>query len=177
MIDWTRPHMIDWTKPVITKNGYSIQDIKSYTTINGREMMSGSISVCGESFVIIWDKSTGAHVVQQAQATSRRYAERCIRAQGNLHERSGCGDKQKTRQRLLVRRHQGAARCETGRAEWRHAARDGVIAMNLYCCGCSEEITASLTDGKEIYPHRPDLYDLPFWKCDICGNLCGKAEK
>src|SRR4051812_9276717 len=43
----------------------------------------------------------------------------------------------------------------------------------LYCCGCSLDISARLTDGREVYPHRPDLYDLPFWKCDACGNHVG----
>lgn len=32
--------------------------------------------------------------------------------------------------------------------------------MNLYCTGCEEEIEARLTNGKERYPHRPDLYEL-----------------
>jgi len=27
--------------------------------------------------------------------------------------------------------------------------------------------------GKEIYPHRADLYQKPFWKCDRCGNYVG----
>lgn len=45
--------------------------------------------------------------------------------------------------------------------------------MKLYCCGCEEKIPARLTDGTEIYPHRPDLADLPFWKCDACGNFVG----
>jgi hypothetical protein len=30
-----------------------------------------------------------------------------------------------------------------------------------------------LTNGGEVYPHRPDLWDLPFWKCDGCGNYVG----
>ena len=28
--------------------------------------------------------------------------------------------------------------------------------------------TARLTDGAEIYPHRPDLADKPIWACTIC---------
>lgn len=49
--------------------------------------------------------------------------------------------------------------------------------MNLYCCHCQTEVDARLTDGSEIYPHRPDLHALPFWKCDRCGNFVGCAHK
>lgn len=43
----------------------------------------------------------------------------------------------------------------------------------LYCCQCEADVEARLTDGREAYPHRPDLHDLPFWKCDDCGNFVG----
>lgn len=49
--------------------------------------------------------------------------------------------------------------------------------MKIYCCGCGDKIEARLTDGKEIYPHRSDLYSLPFWKCDVCGNFVGCHHK
>ncbi len=49
--------------------------------------------------------------------------------------------------------------------------------MLIYCCGCSEKIKARLTDGEEIYRHRKDLYLLPFWKCDYCGNFVGCHHK
>lgn len=49
--------------------------------------------------------------------------------------------------------------------------------MKIYCTGCEEEVNARLTDGKERYPHRPDLYDLPFWKCDTCKNYVGCHHK
>lgn len=29
-----------------------------------------------------------------------------------------------------------------------------------------------LTEGRDLYPHRPDLYSLPFYKC-ACGAYCG----
>jgi len=45
--------------------------------------------------------------------------------------------------------------------------------MKLYCCACVQEVEARLTDGREIYPHRPDLHHQPFWKCDGCGNKVG----
>jgi hypothetical protein len=47
----------------------------------------------------------------------------------------------------------------------------------IYCVACKKNIKARLTDGKEIYPHRLDLYDLPFWKCDTCGNYVGCHHK
>jgi hypothetical protein len=49
--------------------------------------------------------------------------------------------------------------------------------MKIYCCECSTKVEARLTDGAEIYPHRPDLSALPFWKCDACGNSVGCHHK
>ena len=49
--------------------------------------------------------------------------------------------------------------------------------MKLHCCGCNHEVEPRLTDGSEIYKHRPDLYSLPFWKCDACGNFVGCHHK
>lgn len=49
--------------------------------------------------------------------------------------------------------------------------------MKIWCCCCQREIDARLTDGLEIYPHRPDLGNLPFWKCDACGNYVGCHHK
>lgn len=48
---------------------------------------------------------------------------------------------------------------------------------DLFCCGCNKKVQARLTDGSEIYPHRKDLYELPFWKCDICENYVGCHHK
>jgi hypothetical protein len=47
----------------------------------------------------------------------------------------------------------------------------------LFCCGCQAEVQARLTSGKETYPHRRDLQDLPFWKCGACGNFVGCHHK
>lgn len=47
----------------------------------------------------------------------------------------------------------------------------------IFCCGCQADVSARLTDGREIYPHRHDLRDLPFWKCDACGNFVGCHHK
>lgn len=49
--------------------------------------------------------------------------------------------------------------------------------MQIYCCGCQEEVEARLTNGAEIYPHRQDLASLPFWKCNACGNYVGCHHK
>lgn len=49
--------------------------------------------------------------------------------------------------------------------------------LGLYCCGCQKDVHARLTDGREVYPHRPDLFGLPFWKCDTCGNYVGCHHK
>lgn len=48
---------------------------------------------------------------------------------------------------------------------------------DIWCCGCGEKVQARLTSGAEIYPHRKDLADLPFWKCDTCGNFVGCHHK
>ena len=49
-----------------------------------------------------------------------------------------------------------------------------VVMREIRCCGCNgEKVQARLTNGKEIYHHRKDLYSLPFWKCDACGNFVG----
>lgn len=49
--------------------------------------------------------------------------------------------------------------------------------MKIYCCNCQKDIDARLTSGAEIYPHRTDLYSLPFWKCDSCGGYVGTHNK
>lgn len=47
----------------------------------------------------------------------------------------------------------------------------------IYCCGCAKKVHARLTDGREIYSHRRDLWPLPFWICDACGNFVGCHHK
>lgn len=49
--------------------------------------------------------------------------------------------------------------------------------MKVWCCECDEDVAPRLTDGAEIYPHRPDLHSLPFWRCDDCGNYVGCHHK
>lgn len=48
---------------------------------------------------------------------------------------------------------------------------------SIWCCGCAQTVQARLTSGTEVYPHRADLADLPFWKCDACGNHVGCHHK
>jgi len=47
----------------------------------------------------------------------------------------------------------------------------------IYCCQCEKKVKARLTTGKEIYPHRADLANLPFWICDECINFVGCHHK
>jgi zinc-finger-containing domain len=47
----------------------------------------------------------------------------------------------------------------------------------IHCCACTQEVDARLTDGGEIYPHRPDLHSLPFWRCNTCLNFVGCHHK
>lgn len=51
------------------------------------------------------------------------------------------------------------------------------MKTTLHCCGCGKLVAPRLTSGKEIYPHRQDLHQLPFWKCDACGNFVGCHHK
>ena len=38
---------------------------------------------------------------------------------------------------------------------------------------CPNGHEAALVTGREIYPHRPDLYAKPFWACLPCGAWVG----
>ncbi len=49
--------------------------------------------------------------------------------------------------------------------------REGEV-MKIYCVGCGKDVSARLTDGKEMYPHRKDLSNVPFWACE-CGAFVG----
>lgn len=50
---------------------------------------------------------------------------------------------------------------------------DKLNEMKIYCCECQHDIEANLVTGAEVYPHRPDLSKIPFWKCPTCGNYVG----
>jgi hypothetical protein len=45
--------------------------------------------------------------------------------------------------------------------------------MRIWCCKCNKTVNGILTTGKEIYPHRPDLYKKNFYKCPHCGGYVG----
>lgn len=45
--------------------------------------------------------------------------------------------------------------------------------MKGYCCECRKDVDCEIVKGDVIYPHRPDLYDLGFVRCPICGNYTG----
>lgn len=47
----------------------------------------------------------------------------------------------------------------------------------IYCCACNKNVSARLTNGAEVYPHRVDLNFIPFWICDSCGNFVGCHHK
>jgi hypothetical protein len=47
----------------------------------------------------------------------------------------------------------------------------------IYCCECLCDVQAVLVCGADIYPHREDLYELPFWKCIACKNFTGCHHK
>lgn len=49
--------------------------------------------------------------------------------------------------------------------------------MRIFCIACNDDVEARLTDGREIYPHRLDLHNIPFWKCDNCKNYVGCHHK
>lgn len=45
--------------------------------------------------------------------------------------------------------------------------------QSIFCVACNADVQARLTQGWEVYPHRPDLGQLPFWVCDTCRNYVG----
>lgn len=49
--------------------------------------------------------------------------------------------------------------------------------MKIYCCFCKVNIDAELVSGAEVYPHRPDLTNIPIWRCETCRNYVGCHHK
>jgi hypothetical protein len=49
--------------------------------------------------------------------------------------------------------------------------------MIIWCCGCDGVVEPVLVSGEEVYPHRKDLFALPFWKCTSCNNFVGCHHK
>jgi hypothetical protein len=52
-----------------------------------------------------------------------------------------------------------------------------MTTQTIFCCECEQDVPARLTQGYEIYPHRSDLGELPFWIHDDCGNYVGCHHK
>lgn len=48
---------------------------------------------------------------------------------------------------------------------------------SMWCCGCQKTVGARLTNGEEVYPHRQDLWQIPFWICRTCKNFVGCHHK
>jgi hypothetical protein len=48
---------------------------------------------------------------------------------------------------------------------------------SIFCCGCCCHVQPVLVLGDEVYPHRQDLAELPFWRCLGCGNFVGCHHK
>lgn len=48
-----------------------------------------------------------------------------------------------------------------------------MISVPVFCVLEQKHVEAYKTNGKEIYPHRPDLYSKVFWKCPNCGGYVG----
>ena len=40
-----------------------------------------------------------------------------------------------------------------------------MLYKDIWCTGCKTRVRARLTDGREMYPARPDLAEMPFWVC------------
>lgn len=49
--------------------------------------------------------------------------------------------------------------------------------MKIYCCACEQDVRPKLTNGLDVYPHMPELFEVPFWKCEDCGNFVGCHHK
>ena len=47
----------------------------------------------------------------------------------------------------------------------------------IWCGNCQKKVRARLVHGDKVYPHRPDLYSLPFWECPTCENSVGTHHK
>jgi len=45
--------------------------------------------------------------------------------------------------------------------------------MKIYCCNCKKEKDCELVKGTSIYPHRPDLANLNFYRCPCCKQYIG----
>lgn len=54
---------------------------------------------------------------------------------------------------------------------------DKELKQRIWCVSCGDYVEAELVSGEDVYPHRPDLAHLPFWRCPTCGNWVGTHYK
>lgn len=47
------------------------------------------------------------------------------------------------------------------------------MGKEMMCLKCGKKVQVEKVGGKEIYPHRPDLYYLYFYRCPHCHNYAG----
>lgn len=45
--------------------------------------------------------------------------------------------------------------------------------MELFCIQCNQDSEVSKVTGREVYSHRPDLYNKNFYRCNKCKNFVG----
>lgn len=57
------------------------------------------------------------------------------------------------------------------------ASNKDLYKESIYCVECHSDVDADLVYGSNIYPHRPDLSELPFWRCPVCNNYVGCHHK
>lgn len=51
------------------------------------------------------------------------------------------------------------------------------ITSKIFCTSCGQTVSARLTNGRERYPHRPDLAQVPFYTHDKCNSWVGTHRK
>lgn len=57
------------------------------------------------------------------------------------------------------------------------AKQKNLKTKSIWCCNCNSYVNARLTDGREVYSHIANLYNIPFWKCDGCNETVGCHHK
>lgn len=48
-----------------------------------------------------------------------------------------------------------------------------MITRSIYCTNCNDNVEAEMVSGLDVYPHRPDLSKLRFYRCPVCANFVG----
>ena len=43
----------------------------------------------------------------------------------------------------------------------------------IWCCACETTVQAIPATGADVYPHRPEFADRPFYRCPACSNYVG----